>query len=93
MGTDAATFARWHQDSLDDCSPEDRIWGWSIHSTEVIHYDHIKFDDKCLRKMLLQGLCDTAEGAPAWTEGVRQRGHSIYVIGCHEDLSEIHPSE
>ena len=70
MGTDAATFARWHQDSLDDCSPEDCIWGWSIRSTEVIHYDCIKFDDECLRKMLLQGLCDTAEGAPAWTERV-----------------------
>jgi len=48
MGTDAATFAQWHQDSLDDCSPEDRIWGWSIRSTEVIHYDRNKFDDKCL---------------------------------------------
>jgi len=70
MGTDATTFARWHQDSLDDCSPEDRVWGWSIRSTEVIHYDRIKFDDECLRKMLLQGRCDTAEGAPAWTERV-----------------------
>jgi len=70
MGTDAATFARWHQDSLDDCSPEDHIWGWSIRSSEVIHYDHVKFDDECLRKMLLQGLCDTAAGAPAWTERV-----------------------
>ena len=70
MGTDAATFTRWHQDSLDDCSPEDRIWGWSIQSTEVINYDRNKFNDECLRKMLLQGLCDTAKGAPAWTERV-----------------------
>jgi len=70
MGTDGATFARWHQDSLDDCSPKDRVWGWSIRSTEVIHYDRIKFDDECLRKMLLQGLCDTAKGAPAWTKRV-----------------------
>jgi len=25
MGTPAATHTRWYQDSLDDCSPEDRI--------------------------------------------------------------------
>jgi len=70
MGTDVATFTRWHQDSLDNCSPEDCIWGWSIHSSEVIHYDRAKFDDKCLRKMLLLGLCDTTEGMSAWNERV-----------------------
>jgi len=68
MGTVVATHARWNQDALDDCSPEDRIWGWSICSTEVLHHERTKLDDKCLRKILLQGLCDTAEGALAWTE-------------------------
>ena len=70
MGTDAATFARWHQDSLDDCSPEDHIWGWSIRSSKVVHYDHAKFNDECLHKMLLLGLCDTAEGMSAWNKRV-----------------------
>jgi len=68
MGTVVATHARWYQDALDDCSPEDRIWGWSIRSTEVLHHKRTKLDNKCLCKMLLQGLCDTAAGAPAWTE-------------------------
>jgi len=68
MGTDAATLARWYQDALDDCSPKDWIWGWSIHSTEVLHHNHTKLDDECLHKMLLLGLCDTAKGAPAWTK-------------------------
>jgi len=68
MGTVVATHARWYQDALDDCSPEDCIWGWSICSTEVLHHECTKLDDECLCKMLLQGLCDTAEGVPAWTE-------------------------
>jgi len=68
MGTPAATHAQWYQDSLDDCSPEDRVWGWSIHASEILHHECTKIDDECLIKMLRQGLCDTKEGSPAWTE-------------------------
>jgi len=68
MGTPAATHARWYQDSLDDCSPEDRVWGWSIRASEVLHHERTKIDDECLIKMLRQGLCDSKEGSPAWTE-------------------------
>jgi len=68
MGTPAATLARWYQDRLEDCSPEDRIWGWSIRATEVLHHEKDRLDDECLRQMLYQGLKDTAAGAPAWTE-------------------------
>ena len=68
MGSITATHAQWYQDALNNCSPEDCVWGWSIRATEVLHHDHAKIDDECLRKMLRQGLCDSAEGAPAWTE-------------------------
>ena len=68
MGTPAATLARWYQDRLEDCSPEDRVWGWSIRATEVLHDEKDRLDDECLRQMLFQGLKDSVEGAPAWTE-------------------------
>jgi len=68
MGTPATTLSRWYNDRLEDCSPEDRIWGWSIRATEALHYDRDHLGDECLRQMLYQGLKDTAEGAPAWSE-------------------------
>jgi len=48
MGTPAATLARWYQDCLEDCSPEDHIWGWSIRATEVLHHEKDWLDDECL---------------------------------------------
>jgi len=68
MGNAHQTQLRWDQDVLDDCSPEDQVWGWSIWSTEVIHHNRTKIDDKVLVKMLYQGLLDKQPGAPAWTE-------------------------
>jgi len=68
MGTDAQTQQRWDQDALDDCSPEDQVWGWSIWATEVLHYDRAKVQDDILWKMLHQGLLDKKAGSPAWTE-------------------------
>jgi len=68
MGTSGATHTRWDQDVLADCSPEDQIWGWSIRSTEVLHHDRAKFDDRVLVKMLYNGLLDRKDGAPAWSE-------------------------
>jgi len=68
MGTAAQTLLQWDQDALDDCSPEDRVWGWSVRSSEVLHHDRTKIDDKALVKMLYQGLLDKQPGAPAWTE-------------------------
>jgi len=68
MGTAAQTLLCWDQDTLDDCSPEDRVWGWSIWSTEVIHHDRAKINNKVLVKMLYQGLLNKQPGALAWTE-------------------------
>ena len=68
MGTSPDTLLRWDQDVLADCSPEDQIWGWSIRSSEVLHYDWTKIDDRILHQMLSQGLLDKKDGAPAWTE-------------------------
>ena len=68
MGSDAQTQVRWDQDALEDCSPEDQVWGWSIRSSEVLHHDRNKIDDEVLVKMLYQGILDKQPGAPAWTE-------------------------
>ena len=68
MGNDMQTKLHWEQDALEDCSPEDWVWGWSIGASEVLHYDKDKVDDKCLLKMLRQGLLDKQAGAPAWGE-------------------------
>jgi hypothetical protein len=68
MGTAAQTLLHWDQDALEDCSPEDQVWGWSIRSTEVLHCDKDRIDDECLKKMLYVGLLDKKAGAPAWTE-------------------------
>jgi len=68
MGNDAQTKLRWEQDALEDCSPEDRVWGWSVRASEVLHHDKDKLEDDCLSKMLRQGLLDKQAGAPAWSE-------------------------
>jgi len=52
MGNAHQTQLRWDQDTLDNCSPEDQVWGWSIRSLEVLHQDHTKFDSEVLCKML-----------------------------------------
>jgi len=68
MGNAHQTQLCWDQDTLDNCSPEDQVWGWSIRSSEVLHQDCTKFDNEVLRKMLYQGLLNKKVGAPAWTE-------------------------
>jgi len=68
MGNDIQTKLRWDQDALEDCSPEDCVWGWSVRASEVLHHDKDKLEDKCLLKMLPQGLLDKQAGAPAWSE-------------------------
>jgi hypothetical protein len=73
MGTDAMTHSRWFHDNLDGCSPDDRIWGWSVRSTEVLHSDKAKIDDEVLERMLYLGLLDPKVHAPAWTEGLSIR--------------------
>ena len=70
MGNAASTLDRWHSDTLSDCSEEDRIWGWSIRSSEVLHDQRTKMKDDVLYSMLKMSLLDKKEGAPAWTETV-----------------------
>ena len=77
FGTNAQTQLRWDQDALDDCSPEDQVWGWSIRSTEVLHHDKDKLKDDFLHKMLHQGLLDKRANAPAWTEPTSIK-HSVW---------------
>ena len=73
MGTNAETQARWHHDSLADCSQDDRIFGWSVRSSEVLHHDKEKINDEVLREMLYQGILDPTDRAPAWTEKLNLR--------------------
>ena len=68
MGTTGQSHTRWHNDALDDCSDEDRVWGWSIRSSEVLHQERDKIDDNVLVKMLKMAFLDKKPGAPAWTE-------------------------
>ena len=68
FGTNAQTHTHWDQDALDDCSPDNQIWGWSIRSSEILHHDRAKINDDVLRTMLYMGLLDKKAGAPAWTE-------------------------
>jgi len=95
MGNDAQTKLRWDQDALEDCSPEDRVWGWSVHASEVLHHDKDKLEDECLLKMLRQGLLDKQAGAPAWSEnsevkhGVRFVSSMIvHVLQCCFKMDE-----
>ena len=73
MGSDSATMNRWHNDRLLDCSPDDRIWGYSARSCDVIARERKNIDDKVLIHMLYMGLLDSKPGAPAWSEGLSVR--------------------
>ena len=73
MGSDAATMNRWHNDRLLDCSPDDRIWGYSARSCEVIARERKNIDDEVLIHMLYLSLLDPKAGAPAWSEGLSVR--------------------
>ena len=73
MGSNAETLARWHHDSLKDCSQDDQIFGWSVRASEVLGHDKEKIDDEVLREMLYQGILDPKDGAPAWTEKLNLR--------------------
>ena len=79
MGNDVQTQLCWDQDTLEDCSPEDCVWGWSIRVSEVLHYDKDKLDDECLLKMLCQGLLDKQAGAPAWGKNSKVKHRVRFV--------------
>ena len=79
MGTPQQTHLRWDQDRLLDCSVEDQVWGWSIRLSEVVHHKHAKLADDTLHHMIMTGLCDNKEGAPAWTEPVSIK-HGIHLV-------------
>ena len=68
FGTDAQTFQRWDQDALSDYLPKDQVFGWTVRSTKVLHYNKAKVKDDVLSKMRYQGLLDKKASAPAWTE-------------------------
>ena len=79
MDTPQQTHLCWDQDHLLDCLVEDQVWGWSICSSEVVHYEHTKLADDALHHMIMTGLCDTKEGVPAWTEPVSIK-HGICLV-------------
>ena len=66
MGTDMENLRHWENDNLNECSPEDWVWGFGIRSPEVLHGDCAKIEDEVLVKMLYEGILD--KGAPAWTK-------------------------
>ena len=65
---------RWNDDRLLQCSLDDKIFGWSVRSTEVLHHERAQFKDEVLRDMLYLGIQDTKTHGGAWTEnlGVKQ---------------------
>ena len=79
MGNAHQTHLRWDQDRLLDCLVEDQVWGWSICSSEVVHFERAKIADDALHHMIMTGLCDTKEGAPAWTEPISIK-HGIRLV-------------
>jgi len=48
MGMSVQDLRRWNQDALRKCSHNDQIWGWSIHSSKVLHQDQSNIDDEVL---------------------------------------------
>jgi len=80
MGTAAQMQHRWDQDALEDCSPEDRVWGWSIWVSEVFHHDQEKIGDDCLIKMLRQGILDKQAGAPVWANENSEVKHGVRFV-------------
>ena len=89
MGTLGQTLNCWNGDELAECSIHDRIWGWSIQSTEVLFEHRRKLDDNVLHKMLHMCLLDEVIDAPAWTamtnmkQGLRLLASAIVrVVQC-----------
>jgi len=68
IGTNMECLHCWENDNLNKCSPEDRVWGFSICSSEVPHGDCAEIEDEVLVKMLYEGILDKKKGAPAWTK-------------------------
>ena len=68
MGNDAMTYSRWINDGLEQCSIPDRIWGWSIRSSEILHNQRAKIDDNLLCDMFALALLDAGPAGVAWTE-------------------------
>ena len=56
MGTPQQTHLCWDQDCLLDCLVEDQVWGWSICSSEVVHYECAKLADDALHYLIMTGL-------------------------------------
>jgi len=79
MGTDMECLHRWENDNLNECSPEDWVWGFSICSSEVLHGDRAKIEDEVLVNMLYEGILDKKKGAPAWTEMLTVK-HSVQFM-------------
>ena len=73
MGTNEQSLRRWENDRLLDCSPDDRIFGFSIRASEVLHLDRGQINDEVLENMLMMGLLDPKPGAPAWSEPLSLR--------------------
>ena len=86
MGNDADTKRRWHEDALDACSVDDRVWGWGIRSTDVLHHERAKIKDDVLIKMLLLGILDPKPGNTAWSslfslqQGIRLVSNAIVRV-------------
>jgi len=79
MGSDVQTKLHWDQDVLEDCSPEDCVWDWSVRASEVLHYNKDKLEVECLLKMLRQGLLDKQAGAPAWSKNSEVK-HGVWFV-------------
>jgi hypothetical protein len=84
--TTELTVKRWMNDRLDDCSVDDRIWGYSIRSSEVLSTERKKIDDQVLEDMIITGLVDPKPHAPAWApslsiqQGVRLASNAIVRV-------------
>ena len=57
MGTPYQAHHQWNQDCLTDCLVEDQVWGWSVCSSEVVHYEQANLDNEVLHTMIMTGLC------------------------------------
>ena len=69
MGTFKQTHARWINDKLLECSPDDQVWGWSIQSTEILNQDQGCINDNVLREMLYMALLDP-DAETVWAEAL-----------------------
>ena len=69
MGTFKQTHARWINNKLSDCSPDDQVWGWSIRSMEILDQDQAHIDDNVLHDMLYMAILDLAADT-VWAEAL-----------------------